>query len=75
LPGSQGGTESSVKIAKADLVPKDTNLREEYTSFAELETACQEFCDLLLRREVQDRLNQNRSPEQIARVRRRYSLG
>ena len=34
-----------MKIAKADLVPKDTNLREQYTSFAELETACEEFCD------------------------------
>lgn len=44
-PASKGGSESSVKIAKADLVPKDTNLREQYTSFAELETACQEFCD------------------------------
>ncbi len=26
-PASKGGTESSVKISKADLVPKDTNLR------------------------------------------------
>jgi len=34
-----------VKIAKADLVPRDTNLREQYASFAELEAACQEFCD------------------------------
>jgi hypothetical protein len=32
-PASKGGTESSVKISKADLVPKDTNLREAYTSF------------------------------------------
>ena len=46
-PASKGGTESSVKIAKADLVPKDTNLREEYGSFAELEAACLEFCDLV----------------------------
>lgn len=29
-PASKGGTESSVKIAKADLVPTDANLREEY---------------------------------------------
>ena len=43
-PASKGGTESSVKISKADLVPKDTNLREEYASFAELEAACVEFC-------------------------------
>ena len=44
-PASKGGTEASVKIAKADLVPKDTNLRSEYASFAELETACEAFCD------------------------------
>ena len=44
-PASKGGTESSVKISKADLVPKDTNLREEYSSFAELEAACEEFCE------------------------------
>lgn len=44
-PASKGGTESSVKISKADLVPKDTNLREEYASFAELEEACEEFCE------------------------------
>lgn len=44
-PASKGGTESSVKISKADLVPKETNLRQEYTSFAELEAACEAFCD------------------------------
>jgi Integrase core domain len=38
-PASKGGSESTVKIAKADLVPKDTNLREEYASFADLEAA------------------------------------
>jgi hypothetical protein len=35
--------EASVKLAKADLVPTDTNLRPEYGSFAELEAACEEF--------------------------------
>jgi transposase len=44
-PASKGGTESSVKIGKADLVPKDTNLLPEYSSFAELEAACVEFCE------------------------------
>lgn len=44
-PASKGGTESSVKISKADLVPKDTNLRSEYASFADLEAACEAFCD------------------------------
>jgi transposase len=43
-PASKGGSESSVKIAKADLVPKDTNLLEAYASFAELEEACAVFC-------------------------------
>jgi transposase len=42
-PASKGGVEASVKVAKADLVPKDTNLRPEYGSFAELERACGEF--------------------------------
>ena len=43
-PASKGGSESSVKIAKADLVPKDTNLLGEYSSFADLEEACEVFC-------------------------------
>ena len=44
-PESKGGTEATVKIAKADLVPAEANLREEYASFGELEAACREFCD------------------------------
>jgi transposase len=44
-PASKGGSESTVKLAKADLVPKDTNLRPVYASFAELETACEVFCE------------------------------
>lgn len=43
-PESKGGSESTVKIAKADLVPTEANLREQYASFAELEAACTEFC-------------------------------
>jgi transposase len=43
-PASKGGSESTVKLAKADLVPKDTNLLPEYHSFAELEAACAAFC-------------------------------
>lgn len=34
-----------MKISKADLVPKDTNLLGEYASFADLEAACVAFCD------------------------------
>jgi len=44
-PASKGGSESTVKIAKADLVPTDANLLEEYASFAELEAACLGFCE------------------------------
>jgi len=44
-PASKGGSESTVKLAKADLVPKDTNLLQEYASFAELEQACAAFCE------------------------------
>jgi hypothetical protein len=46
-PASKGGSESTVKLAKADLVPKDTNLLEAYSTFAELEAACVVFCDLV----------------------------
>jgi hypothetical protein len=44
-PASKGGSESTVKIAKADLVPTEANLLDEYASFAELEAACAVFCD------------------------------
>ena len=44
-PQSKGGSKNTVKIAKADLVPTDANLREEYEDFAALERACVEFCD------------------------------
>jgi hypothetical protein len=46
-PASKGGSESTVKIAKADLVPTEANLRPGYASFAELEAACAAFCDLV----------------------------
>jgi len=42
-PESKGGSEATVKIAKADLVPTDHNLRPAYRSFAELEAACEAF--------------------------------
>ena len=44
-PASKGGSESTVKLAKADLVPTGTNLLPAYGSFAELESACEAFCD------------------------------
>ena len=44
-PESKGGSEATVKIAKADLVPTDANLRSDYPSFAALEAACAAFCE------------------------------
>jgi hypothetical protein len=44
-PESKGGSEATVRIAKADLVPTDTNLRDEFGSWAELEAACGAFMD------------------------------
>jgi transposase len=43
-PESKGGSEATVRIAKADLVPTEANLREDYGSFAELAAACEQFC-------------------------------
>lgn len=50
-PATKGGVEASVKLAKADIVPTETNLRGEYASFAELEAACQAFMDEVNHRE------------------------
>jgi transposase len=41
-PESKGGSESTVKIAKADLVPTAYNLLDSYQTFSELEQACSE---------------------------------
>jgi hypothetical protein len=48
---SKGGSEATVRIAKADLVPTEHNLRESYESFAELERVCAEFCERVNTRE------------------------
>ena len=42
-PQSKGGSEATVRVARADLVPTDHNLRPAYESFAELELACEEW--------------------------------
>lgn len=42
-PASKGGVENAVKLAKADIVPTDTNLLGEYETFAHVEAACAEF--------------------------------
>lgn len=46
-PASKGGSENTVKLAKADLVPTETNLLAAYDCFADLEAACQAFCDMV----------------------------
>ncbi len=42
---SKGGSEATVQVAKADLVPTDANLLADYAYFAALEAACAAFCD------------------------------
>lgn len=42
-PETKGGVERTVQIAKADLVPTDTNLRDVYGSWVELVEACAGF--------------------------------
>jgi hypothetical protein len=42
-PQSKGGSEATVRVAKADLVPTDHNLRDGYEDFAALEAACEQF--------------------------------
>lgn len=42
-PQSKGGSEATVRVAKADLVPTDHNLREQYEDWQALERACQQF--------------------------------
>lgn len=39
-PESKGGSESTVRLAKADVVPTDANLLAAYDTFAQLEAAC-----------------------------------
>ena len=42
-PRPKGGTESTVRLAEAEVVPPEANLRQQYGSFAELEDACEQF--------------------------------
>ena len=42
-PQSKGGSEATVRVAKADLLPGDHNLRPAYASFGELEVACEQW--------------------------------
>ena len=44
-PESKGGSESTVKLAKADLVPTEHNLLPDYESWDQLVAACDAFMD------------------------------
>ena len=44
-PESKGGSEATVRIAKADLVPTEANLLAEYATFGRLEAACETVND------------------------------
>jgi transposase len=68
-PQTKGGSEATVRIAKADLVPTSANLLAEYRTFGELEAACREFCE-----QVNDRIHREtrrRPAEALAEERMR----
>jgi transposase len=69
-PESKGGSEATVRIAKADLVPTDHNLRGAYESFSELELACAAFCERVNAREHRV----TRRPPAVALVEERERL-
>lgn len=46
-PVSKGGVEAAAKLANADIVPTAMNLRPEYDSLADLETACADFTETI----------------------------
>ena len=74
-PQSKGGSEATVRIAKADLVPTTANLLDDYDSFGELEAACRAAMDRFNAREhretrrapadmiAQERARLHRAPE------------
>jgi hypothetical protein len=68
-PQSKGGSEATVRIAKADLVPKDVNLRDHYKSFGELEAACRDFCEQVNSRT--HRASQRKPVERLAEEQQR----
>jgi hypothetical protein len=46
-PESKGGSEATVRVSKADLVPTEYNLLDGYASFAGLEAACESVSEEL----------------------------
>jgi hypothetical protein len=68
-PESKGGSEATVRIAKADLVPTEFNLRDDYTSWSELVDACDAFMTKVNERE--HRITRRRPVEMLAEERQR----
>jgi hypothetical protein len=68
-PQSKGGSEATVRIAKADLVPTETNLLGAYRSFGALERACRDFCEEVNGREHRE--TRRRPVEALAEERTR----
>ncbi|TLF71819.1 IS21 family transposase [Nocardia cyriacigeorgica] len=68
-PQTKGGSEATVRIAKADLVPTETNLLDGYRTFGELETACRQFCEEVNGREHRE--TRRRPVEALAEERTR----
>lgn len=71
-PASKGGSESTVRIAKRDLVPTLVNLRDAYAHFSELEEACAQFCVEVNGREHRD--TRQRPDERLTAERARLHL-
>lgn len=68
-PESKGGSEATVRVAKADLVPTETNLRDDYRSWAELVDACQAFMAKVKGRE--HRITRRKPDEMLVEERQR----
>ncbi len=71
-PETKGGSEATVRVAKADLVPTDANLRPAHASFAALSAACAAFCG-----EVNGRVHREtgrRPDERLAQERARLHV-
>lgn len=68
-PESKGGVEATVRIAKADLVPTEVNLLDDYESWAELVAACETFMVKVNGRD--HRITRRRPVEMLAEEQRR----
>ncbi|WP_308221062.1 IS21 family transposase [Gordonia sp. ABSL49_1] len=68
-PATKGGVENAVKLAKADIVPTDTNLLDAYESFTQVQAACEQFMAQINDRE--HRATGRRPVEMLAEERQR----